>query len=302
MRCRLLDFVLLLLTLAPVIACGDLPRPFAPPSKPPNDLLLAELLRLEDRDVILVQPAAGPAALALDGLATAMAAELTALGIPTATGREPGATRLLTFQASLRPMANDRAELVVLWELHGLGEETLGRHATRREVPIEPDGRVARPHIAQVAAEAAVAVARIADPRPIQTAGIPGFPGARLIILPLADAPGDAAASLPRALAVELKAASLPLADAIGEDDLLVLGTVDVTPPRDGLQEVDIRWLLVRARGDAELGEIAQRSRVPAGSLNGPWGPVAQEVARGAAAGMIDLLQRVGANAPNGVI
>lgn len=299
---RLIGIILVVTVLAGTAGCGDLPRPFAPASKPPNDLLLSELLRLSDRGAILVQPADGPAAPALEGLAAALAAALTARGIPAATDIEGGAARVLTCHASLRPTTDGRGELVVLWELRGLGGEALGRYAARREVQAGPDGAIARPVLAAVAADAAVAVARLAEPPPVQTAAIPGFPGARLVILPLTGAPGDAAVSLPRALAAELRAARLPLGDEIGKDDLIVLGTVDLKPPREGLQEVDIRWVLVRAQGDAELGEVAQRSRVPAGSLDGRWGPVAQDVARGAAAGVIDLLNRVSAQAPGGLI
>jgi hypothetical protein len=51
---------------------------------------------------------------------------------------------------------------------------------------------------------------------------------------------------------------------------------------------------LVSARDDRELGEIAQQNVVPAGSLDGPWGPVADEVARAAASGLLDLLGQAG--------
>lgn len=296
MACRHHATALLLAALASLTACGDLPRPFAPPNKAPNDLLLTELLRLDDRDLILVEPAAGPAAPALDGLAVIMANTLAASGISAATDPAAAALRVLTCRASLRPIAPGRAEVILLWELRGLGDETIGRYATRREVRVGAKGTVAPAVLADVAAEAAAAVARFAEPTPPRTAGIPGSPGGRLVILPLTDAPGDAAASLPRALRAELEAAGLPLGDRIKEEDVLILGTIDLAPPRGDLQQVEIRWLLVRAHGDMELGEIAQRSQVRAGSLDDRWGPIARDVARGAVAGVVDLLRRVSAS------
>ena len=54
---------------------------------------------------------------------------------------------------------------------------------------------------------AAPAIAALVQNPPVEMARIPGFPGARLVILPLGPAPGDAAVSLPRALAAEFLAA-----------------------------------------------------------------------------------------------
>ncbi|HEY5598393.1 MAG TPA: hypothetical protein VIK47_06270, partial [Kiloniellales bacterium] len=91
-----------------------------------------------------------------------------------------------------------------------------------------------------------------------------------------------------------LQAAKLPVSDRIGDNDLLVLGDVVLGSAQDGLQVVSIRWSVISARDNQELGEIAQQNVVPAGSLDGPWGAVADEVARAAASGLVDLLGTAG--------
>jgi hypothetical protein len=107
-------------------------------------------------------------------------------------------------------------------------------------------------------------------------------------------APGDGGTSLPRALAAELQAAKLPVAERIDDSDILVFGDVALGPVEGGLQAVSITWSLVVASDDRKLGEIAQQNLVPAGSLDGPWGPVADEIARAAATGLRELLGQAG--------
>jgi hypothetical protein len=92
----------------------------------------------------------------------------------------------------------------------------------------------------------------------------------------------------------ELRAADLPVATALREGDIMILGKVSVTAPRDGQQQVSLNWTAVRTGGSDELGQVDQQSTIPAGSLDGPWGPVAGEIAKAAAAGLIDLLDQAG--------
>ncbi|RMD65233.1 MAG: hypothetical protein D6826_00570 [Alphaproteobacteria bacterium] len=129
-------------------------------------------------------------------------------------------------------------------------------------------------------------------PRDGATAPAPDSAPVRLVILPVEGAPGDAARSLPRALAAALRGAGFAITDRIAENDLLILGDVALAPPRGGIQDVTITWTVTAARNDRDLGQVVQRNRVAAGSLDGPWGPVAAAVAREAAAGLGDLIVR----------
>ncbi|MFQ5776192.1 MAG: hypothetical protein ACE5GS_16865, partial [Kiloniellaceae bacterium] len=269
-------------------ACGQLPRPFAPEKKAPN-----ALLRLDDRGGIVVLPVTGDVPGTPGAVAEAMAEALRGLNVPAATGGGNGESRYLHGRALVRPLPGGREELFLYWEVREADGRRTGFHSLRRELP-GGAWHALRPELVEtLGAAAAPAIAALVQNPPVEMAAIPGFPRARLVVLPLDEGPGDSPLSLPRALEAELLAAKLPVADRIGEDDLLVLGDVALGPPRDGVQEVAVKWLVVSARDDEELGEIAQRDRVPAGSLDGNWGATAREIARGAAAGVIDLLERV---------
>lgn len=278
------NLVIVLAALA-LAACGQLPRPFVAEHKQDNDLLY-----LAGRAGIFVLPVAGDAPA---DAAEAMAQALRDLDVPASTRGGNGESRLLRAHATVRPLPGGREELVLAWDLDARDGRRLVSQRLRRALPAGAWRAAERGLLDSLAAETAPAIAALVQAPAVEMAAIPGFPRARLVVLPVDHGPGDSPTSLPRALEAEFLAARLPVADTIADDDLLVLADVALGPPGDGVQEVAITWLVVSAREDRELGEIAQRSRVPAGSLDGPWGPTAREVARGAAEGMIDLLRRV---------
>ena len=194
----------------------------------------------------------------------------------------------------MQPLPGGREEVLLYWELRDPAGRRTGVHTQRREQAAGAWAAGDPEMFAEIAGAAAPALAAMAQDPTVEAAAIPGFPRARLVILPLGGAPGDAAESLPRALAAELAAAKLPVAEKIGDGDLLILGDVALGPAEGGVQAVSIRWTLVSASDDRQIGEIAQQNMVPAGSLDGPWGPVAEEVARAAADGLADLLGAAG--------
>ncbi len=270
-------------------ACGQLPQPFQPEEKSGN-----ALLQLRDRAGIVVQPVASDAPASGTALAEAMAERLRDLDIPTTTSGGNRGSQRLAGRAAVRPLPGGREEIILYWELRDPDGRRAGFHSQRHEQAAGNWAAGSPGLLAELADTAAPALAAMAQDPPVKAAPIPGFPDARLVILPLSGAPGDAAKSLPRALQAELAAAKLPVADQIGNGDLLILGDVAVGPAEGGLQAVSIRWSLVSASDDRQLGEIAQQNLVPAGSLDGPWGPVAEEVARAAASGLADLLGAAG--------
>lgn len=279
----------LIFATALLAACGQLPQPFQPEEKSGN-----ALLTLRDRAGIVVRPVAGDILASGTALAEAMAAQLRDLGIPAATSGGNQGSQHLVGRAAVRPLPGGREEILLYWELSNSDGRRAGVHSQRHEQTAGAWAAGAPPLFAALAGAAAPALAAMAQDPEVKAAAIPGFPRARLVILPLSGAPGDAAESLPRALQAELAAAKLPVVDRIGDGDLLILGDVTVGPALGGLQAVSIRWSLVSAIDDRELGEIAQQNMVPAGSLDGPWGPVAEEVARAAATGLVDLLGAAG--------
>ncbi len=274
---------------AVLAACGQLPRTFQPAEKSNNALLL-----LRDRAGIVVQPIAGDVPASGTALAEIMATRLRDLDIPAAVNRGNQSSQHLIGRAVVRQLPKNREEILLYWELRDANGRRAGLF-TQRHKQRAGDWAAGTPALlAHLADTAAPELAAMVQDPPVTAAAIPGFPRAHLVILPVTGAPGDAAESLPRALAAELEAAKVPVADRIGDGDLLVLGDVTVGPAEGGLQAISIRWTLISASDDRELGTIDQRNVVPAGSLNGPWGPVAEEVARAAAGGLIDLLGAAG--------
>ena len=274
---------------AALAGCGQLPRPYQPAGKSDN-----ALLALRDRAGIVVRPVAGDAPASGMALADVMAAHLRDLDIPAATNGGNQGSQHLVGRAALRPLPGGREEILLYWELRDPDGRRAGIHSQRHEQAAGTWATGDPALLAELAGAAAPTLAAMAQDPEIKAAANLGFPRARLVILPLSSAPGDAAESLPRALQAELAAVKLPVADRIKDGDLLILGDITVEPAEDGLQVISIRWSLINVNDDRELGEIAQRNMVPAGSLDGPWGPVAAEVARAAATGLVDLLGAAG--------
>lgn len=279
--------------LAVVAACGPLPRPFQPEDKQALDL--AAYARPA---AILVLPLAADRPGAAPGdprrAGEALAAALSDLGLPAAT-RAPLAEHLLAGRVSLEPLADGHDAIAITWELRDPSGVKLAEHLQHSRLPagLWTAGQTAA--MASVMAEAAPAIAllkRQADAAEAAATAPP--PERRLVILPPEDAPGDGEDSLPRALEATLRGAAVPVSTEIGDNDLLVLSGVELAPAGPDSQVLLITWQVIRASDGADLGRIEQESRIPAGSLDGPWGPTAYDIARGAAEGLIDLLNRLG--------
>ena len=273
-------------------ACGPLPRPFESAPGTANDLLV-----LEDRGGIVVAPMGGDWPAEADLLVHAMARRLTGLNVPATTRGLNRESRVLQGLVARRPQAGRPSELVIAWELWELDGRLVGGYTQRRALedlenlkdPADADWRALT---AALAEEAAPKIAALVQAPAAREAAVPGFPGARLVVAPLSEGPGDSRESLPPALRRHLAEAGLPLAKRAGPDDIQVRGRVSLEPAGAGLDRVAISWSLVSLRDGEELGQVDQLNQVPAGSLDGAWGPLAGAVAQGAAAGILDLLRR----------
>ena len=259
---RLLPLLLLL------AACQSLPHPFAGDRPPPDSPLLSP----RDSAGVLVLPAAGaPAPLAAQ-LAEAMAAALRDREIPASTqGRNKGSYELLAV-ARDEPIASGSSVPVVDWELRAADGRSLGH------VSAEGD--------AADTAAAAPGIARLLQDEP------PAMAADRTIALrPVTGAPGDGGRALTRAMDDALRRAHVALAERPGEESLVLTGTVALSPPAAGQQQVKVHWALLDADG-REIGRVDQENAVPAGSLDGAWGDVAYAVANAAAPGVAALVER----------
>lgn len=283
LRRRCLASLLVLL----VAACGPLPRPFQPESKDELDLSTferpAEILVLP-----LERDAPGNPTWAAESLARA----LRDLGV-SASSRSQVASHTLSGQVSLQPAAGRRDEILIAWELRRTGGERLGGYAQLVELPagLWRDGQAGA--VASVMAEAAPAIADMKQQAVAEAETLQAQTQRHVVIVPLDNAPGDGSASLARALEFELRAAAVPLARDIGDNDIIVMGDMALGPAERGWQDFRITWFVIQASDGADLGQIDQRNQVPAGSLDGPWGTTAFDIARGAAEGIVALLGRL---------
>jgi hypothetical protein len=294
--------VLLLPGLALLAACGQVPQPFKPDKEP---AVFAG--RIDQSRIAVLPPQAEGGAAALPGnprlAAEILAQALSDQGLLATPGHASGKMRRLKSVMRLvddpaAPQTHETVEVEwTLFDPNGFQIDSAterftlltaawdaGKAAVLEEVASVAAPRVAAfiegPQIRQAAAES-------------EQARIPGFPGARLVVLPVEGAPGDGPESLRQALERQLSLAGLPTADSPATGDLVVRGRVEMSPPQQGQQEIAITWTLEEAGRASSLGEVNQANQVPAGSLDGAWGSAAEGAAQGAADGLFDLLDRL---------
>jgi hypothetical protein len=112
-----------------------------------------------------------------------------------------------------------------------------------------------------------------------------------VLVTPVSGAPGDGQRSLTTALKKRLYAGGIKLANGITENVYMVKGSVVMSDASGGKQSIRIDWLVLDPTG-RRLGTVSQQNTIPRGSLNGPWGAVADAAAGAAAAGIIKLLPK----------
>ena len=114
---------------------------------------------------------------------------------------------------------------------------------------------------------------------------------AGVVVAPVAGAPGDGQRSLTTALKKRLYAGGVKLANGTSVNVYMVKGSVSLADATGGKQSIRIDWLVLDPNGK-KLGTVSQQNTIPKGSLNGPWGAIADAAAGAAAAGIIKLLPK----------
>ncbi|WP_169570154.1 hypothetical protein [Sneathiella limimaris] len=113
------------------------------------------------------------------------------------------------------------------------------------------------------------------------------------LFIPIVEgAPGDGSESLAAAMQENIIALGLDVLPEPWHASYILKGKVSMTPAKKGSQVISILWQLERQNGEY-VGKVEQRNRIRAGSLNGPWGPVAIAAAKGGASGIFKLLNEV---------
>jgi len=112
-----------------------------------------------------------------------------------------------------------------------------------------------------------------------------------VVVAPVAGAPGDGTRSLTTALKKRLYAGGVKLANGTNANVYMVKGTVSLADASGGKQNIRIDWQVLDPNGK-KLGTVSQQNTIPKGSLNGPWGAIADAAAGAAANGILKLLPK----------
>jgi hypothetical protein len=142
----------------------------------------------------------------------------------------------------------------------------------------------------------ASAVAAVPERAPATTASatptsVASPKSAGVLVAAVSGAPGDGQRSLTTALKKRLYAGGVKLANGTAVNVYMVKGSVKLTDASGGKQSVRIDWQVLDPNGK-KLGTVSQQNMIPRGSLNGPWGAIADAAAGAAASGIIKLLPK----------
>lgn len=159
----------------------------------------------------------------------------------------------------------------------------------------------------QIAPQIAASMSGGGSPPPVASGPAPGAsapdtaapaPTARVakgpvttIVAPVSGAPGDGTKSLTAAIKKRLYAKGVKLATVQTGNTYTVKGIVSVTDGSGGKQSIRIDWQVIDPNGK-RVGTVSQKNNIPKGSLDGPWGAVADAAAGAAADGIIKLLPK----------
>lgn len=115
-----------------------------------------------------------------------------------------------------------------------------------------------------------------------------GRAGAVTAMVPaVTGAPGGGSVELTNAIQRQLKKQGVTL--GASTQAYRVEGKVSVGAVANGKQPIEIEWLVKDPAGK-KLGTVSQRNNIAAGSLDGPWGKVADMVAEAAVKRIVELL------------
>ena len=88
-----------------------------------------------------------------------------------------------------------------------------------------------------------------------------------------------------------LYAGGVKLANGTAANVYMVKGQRKAGRASGGKQSIRIDWQVLDPSGK-KLGTVSQQNTIPQGSLNGPWGAIADAAAGAAADGIIKLLPK----------
>lgn len=132
-----------------------------------------------------------------------------------------------------------------------------------------------------------------AEQRPQAAAAVETRSEIVAVVQPVTGAPGDGQSSLTAAMRRHLESAGVKLVDN-SSNAYSVRGSVQLGSADAGQQPITIRWTVIDPAGKTMEKAVVQRNKVPAGSLNGEWGQIADLAAGEAAKSVAKLIKPTG--------
>jgi hypothetical protein len=159
----------------------------------------------------------------------------------------------------------------------------------------QPQARASRPVAGADGPVLAAQTPQAQPARPVQTAAAapaPAVTAEPVALVPVVNgAPGDGSQSLTAAMRKHLQSAGVKLVDRASEGNTYtVKGSVEMGSAVDGQQPITIQWTVVDPSGKTLDKAVVQRNKVQEGSLDGPWGQIADLAAGEAAKSVAKLI------------
>ena len=268
-----------------VAACQPLPHPFAD-DRPPD-----ALVKVRDGAGVSIAPVEGEPAAVATTLGAAVVKALLKRDIPASeTTTSLGSYQL--YGRLVEARQRGKASLTAYWRLYNAEGRTVGEHSARVEGEVREWESGAASAIERLAGLSVEKLAPLLEEEaPVEaTAG----GRTRIAIREITGAPGDGATALATAVATVLRKQDLAIVENGQPADLTIAGEVSVTAVKRNQQHVKILWHVGRA-GGAEIGTVGQENDVPSGTLDGPWGDLAYNIAIAAGDGLMQIVARAGA-------
>ncbi len=145
-----------------------------------------------------------------------------------------------------------------------------------------------------VTPETASLAAAVDVPVPAKQKAAAAGPAEVVAIVPaVSGAPGDGKTSLSEAMKRALKQQGIKLVSAAKAGGAYkIQGQVELGAAENGQQPITIRWAVIDPSGKQMEKTVVQNNKIVAGSLNGPWGDIADQAAGAAASEVTKLLQK----------
>jgi hypothetical protein len=211
------------------------------------------------------------------------AIEEIAAWVPKGDGATPVASSSDQGKPAEQARAPDQSKVADQVKPTAASVEKPAATAAVASEPADSPAPAPKPQPVAAKSTGAVLAANTAQPAIEAVAVVPAVSGA----------PGDGGESLTAAMRKHLQQAGVKLADGPGGSNAYtVKGSVEMGGAVDGQQPITIQWTVLDPSGKRLDKAVVQHNKVAPGSLDGPWGQIADLAAGEAAKSIAKLIAK----------